>query len=311
MKRRITLAASQKKFERDLFPDRMKLSFEQWLEYKRRQEKRDSRESASDSESESESEKESRNAKAFAEWMKRQRERPKHGPEYVTVTELYRRKTRPLEGLIATDVELQNGEFVADSSENLIAYKQWREQFKQDQFKEAEDLETKKKKMEEKRQRLLSMAISYEEWMEHNEERKHLMKQILQASMEELNKIEEEKLKRRAPRQISFEKWKEKKKEHDSRDETPQEMNAVQQLHATRSSAAVPFDVWIKRKNEEQRSVQKKQQVLKQNRPNRDTGFQGWARGNGQEQLGHGDVKRESGMIKAMKGKHTYTVSQC
>ena len=48
-------------YSKDLFPNRMKLSFEQWLEYKRGQEKRDSRESASDSESESESEKESRN----------------------------------------------------------------------------------------------------------------------------------------------------------------------------------------------------------------------------------------------------------
>ncbi|XP_041376183.1 uncharacterized protein LOC121388756 [Gigantopelta aegis] len=317
MKRRITLAANQKKFERDLFPNRMNLSFEQWLEHKRREEKRDSRESDSDdSESETESEREARNAQAFAEWMKRQRERPKHGPDYVTVTELYRRKTRPLEGLIRTDAELQNNAYIADPSTNLKAYKQWREQYRQDKARDKElaDLNSKKKKVEEKRQQLLAMAISYEEWMEHNEERKQLMKEILQASMEELNKIEEDKLKRRAPRQMSFQEWREKKKQYDPRGKTSsQEMDAPQQVQVTRSSAAVSYDVWIKRKNEEQRSLQKKQQTVRQNPSNKHSGFQGWARGNNQEQVTQMqvEVKRERSMVKTLRDKRAYIVSSC
>ena len=57
----------------------------------------------------------------------------------------------------------------------------------------AGDMTTEKRLLEERRQRLLYSAITYDEWLDHSEERKQLINRILKANLEEMKKIEEEK----------------------------------------------------------------------------------------------------------------------
>ena len=116
----------------------------------------------------------------------------------------------------------------------------------------AGDFMSEERQLEERRQRLLLSAISYDEWLDHSEERKQLINRILQANLEELKRLEEEKFKDRL-RFYSYDIWKERtdKREADERKRRLIQKKYEEQQLADRfkvSSAATTFDEWIKSK---------------------------------------------------------------
>lgn len=145
------------------------------------------------------------------------------------------------------------------ADQNIGAYREWRRKkrgYLEDlpRAKTANDLVLERRKLEEKRQKLLLSAISYEEWMDHTEERKMLIKQILKADREEMKMLEEEKLKYRQ-RMFSFETWKEKLSKREIEDKKRKEIQRKddaellkEKIQAGKSTSAVPFEEWLKKK---------------------------------------------------------------
>lgn len=114
------------------------------------------------------------------------------------------------------------------------------------------DITTEKRMLEERRQRLLYSAITYDEWLDHSEERKQLINRILKANLEEMKKIEEEKFNYRI-KHFKYEDWKEKaeKRETEERKRRAREKKWEEEGKASRfyvSSIAPTFDDWVKSK---------------------------------------------------------------
>lgn len=143
--------------------------------------------------------------------------------------------------------------------QNIGAYREWRRKkrgYLEDlpKAKTANDFVLERRKLEEKRQKLLLSAISYEEWMDHTEERKMLIKQILKADREEMKMLEEEKLKYRQ-RMFSYDTWKEKLYKREIEDKQRKEIQKKyeaellkEKIQAGKSTSAVPFEEWLKKK---------------------------------------------------------------
>ena len=103
---------------------------------------------------------------------------------------------------------------------NIRAYNEWKTKKRgyQDnlpKLKSSTDLMVEKRRLEEKRQKLLLSAISYDEWMDHAEERKSLIRQILRADLGEMRRLEEEKMKDRQ-RLYSYDVWREQVSKRES-----------------------------------------------------------------------------------------------
>ncbi|XP_045193786.2 uncharacterized protein LOC123549623 [Mercenaria mercenaria] len=160
---------------------------------------------------------------------------------------------------------------------NIDAYKEWRRKkrgylINMPKMKKVNDILLEKRRIEEKRQKLLMTAISYDEWMDHTEERKMLIKRILQADREEMRKLEEDKLKYRQ-RMFSYDTWKEKLHKRGEEDKKRKEFQKKydaermkEKLQLGKSTAAVPFDEWLKKKRS---TMSKEQEVEKSTRTNR------------------------------------------
>lgn len=113
-----------------------------------------------------------------------------------------------------------------------------------------------KRRVEEKRQQLLAMALTYEDWLEHAEERKQLMQAILHADTHQLSAIEDHAFRtRRAPRQISYEKWREEadRKEAAVRSNLQRKVEDGQNRPGgtLRSSKAIAHEEWVRKKRAE------------------------------------------------------------
>ncbi|XP_060555673.1 uncharacterized protein LOC132716418 [Ruditapes philippinarum] len=140
---------------------------------------------------------------------------------------------------------------------NIGAYKEWRTKKRgylidMPKTKRANDVLLEKRRLEEKRQKLLLTAISYDEWMDHAEERKMLIKQILKADKDEMRKLEEDKLKYRQ-RKFSYDTWKEKMSKRDQEDKKRKDFQKKYEAERMREklqngTTTVPFDDWLKKK---------------------------------------------------------------
>lgn len=149
-----------------------------------------------------------------------------------------------------------------DADSYMTAYKEWQGRTTKPGNPQHQvylaDIKGSKKQLEEKRKEMLAMALTYEDWLEHAEERKKLMQAILRADLEQLHQLEHEVFRtRRAPRQISFAQWREKvdKKEakmHHQRQRMRREAELPRQDgHDFKSSAAIAHEEWVRRKKEE------------------------------------------------------------
>lgn len=151
-------------------------------------------------------------------------------------------------------------EIVIPSPDTYItAYKEYQTKKRQvpkpDRNQAAGDFMTENRQLEERRRRLLLSAITYEEWLEHSEERKQLINRILQANLEEMKKLEEEKFKDRL-KFYKYEDWKAKaeKREVEERKRKMLQKRWEDEQNANRflvSSAASTFDEWLKNKKAE------------------------------------------------------------
>ncbi|KAL5021203.1 hypothetical protein ScPMuIL_000358 [Solemya velum] len=169
---------------------------------------------------------------------------------------------RPLTGIITTGSTVVGDGSPPSPTNDMYAHRDWLEKKRKqkvqngERMKAASEFMAEKKRLEEKRQQLLLTAISYEEWMENNEERKSLIRDILQADMAHLKKIERDYITRRAPSQISFGEWQDllKTREKEVRMQKHNEQRLkedVVKLKLERSSNAKTHAEWVKNKKEE------------------------------------------------------------
>ncbi|XP_061162439.1 microtubule-associated protein 9-like [Saccostrea echinata] len=249
LKRKISIAANRTDSARSTSSRNSGITHESWLQRKQAEE----RKLRSDSSDSSDSEDNAGDSDAFKEWIKKKKE-ANYGPP--------RTITRPIPGLIqigSTDVGDGRN---PDPIHNIKAYKNWigkRQKTKRipnvERLRTMQDFMAHKKKLEEKRQQLLMIAITYEEWMDFNEEKKLLIQKILRADLEELKNMEKELSMKKAPHQISFEDWKEKAKKRREeelirREKQKRFLEEEQRDKRVngRSSAAIPHAEWLRLK---------------------------------------------------------------
>lgn len=149
------------------------------------------------------------NSKAYDAWLKDVKNRPKRGQNANLATA----SQRKFHGLIKMETYNANQSTkIADTSSYIHALKNWqKEHQKSKDFPEITlDAEEAKRLIEEKRQQILAMAISFNEWMTLSEEKKQLMTVIQREHIKKLEETERAKFVMRTSRGISFQKWKEK-----------------------------------------------------------------------------------------------------
>ncbi|XP_005105179.2 heat shock protein DDB_G0288861 [Aplysia californica] len=269
-KRRIRLAEQQKRSsgQSEL---KKRETFDEWLNRKRMAKRQESSEGESgDSESDEE-----KNANAFQEWLKEVRLRPGSVENPKSAVHLQKKKSRPLKGLIEIEKlggvgERQNS---PKPSSYMNALNEWRARKKKMTESESEkinDAVGAKKALEEKRQKLLAMAITYDEWMEHTEERKTLMKLILQADKRELEELEKTRFtSSSAGRAMTFQQWREKTEERERKQKAEQlrlrKKQEDEKREGGRNSTALSHQEWVSWKSSHQ-SAKPQPQHQQQNR---------------------------------------------
>ncbi|KAL4234018.1 hypothetical protein ACF0H5_005672 [Mactra antiquata] len=169
-------------------------------------------------------------------------------------------KARPVPNVLKLGSTTSGDNRNPSADENLSSYKQWRRNrascISIPRGKSANDFIIEKRRLEEKRQKLLMNAISYEEWLFHTEERKILIKQILKADYDEMKKIEGEKMKDRE-KLYTYDIWKERMEKREIEDKRRREIQRkydeerLKEKHAVKkgsSSNVEPFDEWLNSK---------------------------------------------------------------
>ncbi|KAH3784634.1 serine/threonine-protein kinase dst2-like [Dreissena polymorpha] len=158
---------------------------------------------------------------------------------------------------------------------HMRAYSEWRTKRRGfmehlPRMRTSKDLELEKRRLEEKRQKLLMNAISYEEWMDHTEERKFLIRQILKADLDEIRKLEEAKHHDRQ-KMYSYDLWKEKLKSREQEDRKRKEFQKMydkerlRERDEQRSAKAVSFDVWLRKSRNSMSKEKESEQRLRVN----------------------------------------------
>lgn len=200
------------------------------------------------------------NAEAYDAWVKRKQLESKRMPRKIT---------RPIHDIIKIgSTEMGDGRN-PPAEYNLTAYRDWLDRRRQnrrvpnlERIKSMKDFMSQKKLLEEKRQKLLMNAISYDEWMDHEFDRKALIRRILKADYEQLKAMEFEKLKSRAPKQISHEKWQE---EVEKRGELERKKKEIYQTYneekekwrheVLKSTATVSHIDWVRKTSSQPRML--------------------------------------------------------
>lgn len=197
------------------------------------------------------------NAEAYNAWVKRKERESKRMPKRIT---------RPIHDLIKIgSTEMGDGRN-PPVEYNITAYKNWLDRRRLnrrvpnlERIKSMRDFMSHRKLLEEKRQKLLLNAISYNEWMDNEFDRKTLIRKILKADYEQLKTMELEKVKNRAPRQITHVKWQE---DVDKREAMEQTRKEIEQNYneekdklrneIIRTSTVTPHSEWLRRNNPQQ-----------------------------------------------------------
>lgn len=194
------------------------------------------------------------NAEAYDAWLKRKEVESKRMPRKVT---------RPIHDIIKIgSTEVGDGRNPS-AEHNITAYRDWFERRKTnrrtpnlERIKSMKDFMSQKKMLEEKRQKLLMTAISYDEWMDQEYDRRALIRKILQADYEQLKVMEQENNKNQAPVQNTNNKWQE---EVMKREEMERKRREIQQSYSEekekwrkeimKNSTAVSQNDWLRGKN--------------------------------------------------------------
>jgi hypothetical protein len=299
LKRKISIAANRTDSARSTSSRNSGITHERWLKRKQVQERKLQSE-LSDS---SDSDDNGSDSNAFQEWIQKKKE-ANYGPP--------RPVTRPIPGLIqigSTDIgDGRNPNPIY----NINSYNSWiRKKPKTKRIPNVERLRTMqdfmayKKKLEEKRQQLLMNAITYEEWMDYNEEKKLLIQKILSADLEQLKNMEKEDFMKRAPHQISYDGWKEKAKKRKEEELARREKERKileeeerQKKEYGRSSAAISHTEWLQLKGSPRYATSPQPESMcgsAQTRKEAEVSYEKWSSGR------HEDIKTPLQSEKPMR----------
>ena len=209
---------------------------------------------------------------------------------------------------------------------NISAYREWKRQrtLASNQYigrgKSVNDFMAEKRRLEEKRQKLLMNAISYDEWMDHVEDRKFLIKQILKADYEEMKKLEEDRFKDRFNKH-SFDKWKEKLEQREAEEKKRKEIQrkydverALDKTKIAKSSNTQAYKAWLAKKSETlQKSVMaaRNTQNVKHKEIETESAYENWITKKHLEDQAtlEAQVKTECELLGAMKQNRTEAVA--
>ena len=279
MRRKIKIAADNSRIEEQ---KQNSEAFERWLAKKRAEAERSEEEDNEDSDEATDDEEDK-----LREFNKRVRKMNRIERKTLTPG------NRPLADVIDVGKSSPSEENIVPSPyEHITAHKEYvlRKRMGRKGGSNAHvagDITTEKRLLEERRQRLLYSAITYDEWLDHSEERKQLINRILKANMQEMKKIEEEKFNYRL-RHFKYEDWKVKaeKREAEIRKQRALEKKWEEEEKAERfyvSSIAPTFDEWVKSKKSQTEKVPKHESAAKKtsNKPTRtpgeiDTAYDAW-----------------------------------
>ncbi|KAK3086003.1 hypothetical protein FSP39_012012 [Pinctada imbricata] len=254
MKRRINIAAGNPRQERSTHSA---MTHEIWLRRKKQIEKKNKPIVNSSSEDDDDSGNERENDAAFKEWLRRKREGLDGPPRHPT-------GNRPVPGLIKLGSTAAGDGRNPDPVHNIKAYREWLQRRQRtrkgpnvERMRTMQNFMEHKQMLEEKRQELLLTAISYDEWMDHSEERNSMIRKILRADLEQLEAIEQKNLRDRAPHQITHKQWKDNAKKRQEEEKLRLEIKQKAEEEdeknqwkngRMRSSAAIPYSDWLKQK---------------------------------------------------------------
>ncbi|XP_076109671.1 uncharacterized protein LOC143078672 isoform X2 [Mytilus galloprovincialis] len=264
MKRRINLAANRSAQPTDQretsTPKRSGVIHDRWADRKKvfnknvRQDISSSDDDDSDFDDDDSGNGSEANAEAYEAWLKRKELESKRMPRKVT---------RPIHDIIKIgSTEVGDGRN-PPAEHNITAYRDWFERRKTnkrtpnlERIKSMKDFMSQKKMLEEKRQKLLMTAISYDEWMDQEYDRRALIRKILQADYEQLKVMEQENDRNPAPVQNVNTKWQE---EVMKREEMERKRRLIQQSYSEekekwrkeimKNSTAVSQNDWLRGKN--------------------------------------------------------------
>ncbi|CAL1540384.1 unnamed protein product [Lymnaea stagnalis] len=228
-------------------------SFEKWLHRKRQQETNDS--GSSDSASESDGDSDEKNDAAFNSWLKKVRERPKSRTSHQTPGKFDPRKPQSVQGLVGmASVPARRPTGISEVSSYVNEFKAWKKrQSHNTDVCRTLDADEAKRRLEEKRQQLLAMAITFDEWMAHAEERKVMLEVILKADEQRLDEIKKMNFAKRLEKNISFQQWRQKLEKRERLQRAfnlrmrIEEAREGQRNATSRSSAAITHDEWLSR----------------------------------------------------------------
>ena len=277
MRRKIKIAADNGRVEEQ---KQNSEAFEKWLAKKREEAERSEDEENEISEDETDDEED-----RLREFNKRVRKMNRIERRTLTPG------NRPIADVIDVGRSPLDEVIVPSPRENVSAHKEYQMRKRMGQKgaprgQAAGELMTEKRHLEERRQRLLLSAITYDEWLDHSEERKQLINRILQANLEEMKKIEEEKFNYRI-RHFKYEDWKEKVEKRDAEETKRRALlkKWEEEEKASRfyvSSIAQTFDEWLKSKKTETQKVKVDTSLKKNiNKPTRkpeeiDSAYDNW-----------------------------------
>lgn len=226
-------------------------SYEVWLEKKRRDSSRKSDVDFTEI-SETDSSDDEANTQAFKEWIE---DKKKNKVKPLNVT-------RPVHNVIRLGSTEPGEPKPQEPMFNLTAYKDWLVKRKQKgansyRMKTVQDFMSQRRKLEEKRQKLLLSVISYDDWADFDQDKQAVIREIMKADLEELKCLEEENTRRRTPSQITHEEWRENAKRRQEMEKHKKEMDkkiAEQENNYWRkeiltTSAALPHSEWLRAKN--------------------------------------------------------------
>ena len=311
MRRKINIAAKSNRTD-ETKPNSD--AFDKWLAKKKEEAERFEEEDESSGMSGEESDTEGDRLREFNKWVR------KHNrSERKTLTP----GNRPAPNIISLGGIPLDESLKPSPESNIVAYKEYQTRRrlgeKPSRKQTASDFQTENRQLEERRQRLLLSAISYDEWLDHSEERKQLINKILQANLEEMKKLEEEKFKDKM-KFYSYEDWKEKiaKREKEERKKRYIQKKYEEEQNAYRfqvSSSAQSFDEWLKGKRLDTEKDRNDNTVKTFNKPIRkqeeiDTAYEAWYLRKHREEMKHinTQINRERILLNTQKQRKTTPV---
>ena len=250
------MAEQQKQFS-NKYKLKKRETFDEWLKRKRTPDPQEQFSSDTDDDDSynSRDNEDDKNSDTFNEWIKELQQRPTNEENPRSVAHLNRKKSRAIKGLIV--IESSNckskTEVRPDTSVYMKSMDDWRKNRKKsDNVEErVSTVPEAKKALEERRKQFLAEAITYDEWMDHTEERQKFTYLIMNANHKQLDSLDKIS-KKHGKKEVTFQEWckqaeeksKQKKKDNIRMSKENEEENGI--MAAYRYGGYVSHEDWLK-----------------------------------------------------------------